>query len=361
VETATDRFALQPGEGRLPGARYLPSTVETISWGWLPSAESRPVLRVRPDETVTVDTVSHEGIMEDQGRDPVTFFAAHGVGAGFVLEDALAIARDHPERDEAAGPHVLTGPIAVAGARPGDVLAVRILELTPRATYGLISSRHGLGALPGEMPEGDDEVFTFCEADLVPGAPTGVLPLPGGRQARFLLAPFLGVMGVARGDSERRSSIPPSRWGGNVDINEAVAGTTIYLPVATDEALFYVGDPHLAQGDGEVALTAFEAPLRATLQLDLLPATEAARLAGLPDPLVETPTHWVLLGLHPDLDEALRRATRSALDFLVEQQGMTRALAYAYLSAAADLEVTQVVDQVKGVHCLIRKADFPAW
>ncbi|HEV2953857.1 MAG TPA: acetamidase/formamidase family protein [Candidatus Dormibacteraeota bacterium] len=351
---------LQQDQGTIPGEFYLPSTLDNISWGWLPTTDSRPVLTVQPGSIVTFDCVSQEGIMEDQGRSPEAFFAEYGVPAGAVMKDAALIARDHPEREAGAGPHILTGPVAVAGARPGDVLAVRVLKLTPRAPYGLISSRHGFGSLVGEMPEGSGPVFTFCEADLGFQPPSGLLPHPHGGHIRFPLAPFLGVMGVAR-DGERRSSIPPSRHGGNVDINEAVAGTTIYLPVACDEAIFYCGDPHFAQGDGEVALTAFEAPIRATLQLDLLPAAHARRLADLADPIVETPTHWAILGQDPDLDEALKRAVRAALAFLGERQGMPRALAYAYLSAAADFEVTQVVDQVKGVHCLIRKTDFPAW
>ena len=147
--------------------------------------------------------------------------------------------------------------------------------------------------------------------------------------------------------------------GGNVDLNELVVGARLYLPVQTPGALFSVGDPHYAQGDGEVCLTALEAPLRATLRLTLLNA-EADRLlaASLAAPLAETDAHWIPMGLHQDLNEALRRAVRSALDLLVSRLGIDRAVAYAYLSAAGDFEITQVVDRVKGVHCMIRKADF---
>ena len=117
-------------------------------------------------------------------------------------------------------------------------------------------------------------------------------------------------------------------------------------------ALFYVGDPHYAQGDGEVCLTALEAPLRGTFRLSV------DRGRPLDQPSAETDMHWIPIGLHEDLDEALRRAVRAAIAFLGHEVGMDRASAYAYLSAAADFEVTQVVDRVKGVHCLIRKADF---
>src|SRR4030088_203336 len=144
---------LQPHEGPIPGDHYLPSTPTTVSWGWLPTAGTAPVLTVRSGETLTIGTVSHEGIVEDHGRDPRTFFGQFGVAAADVLRDAVDIAASYPARDPVGdAPHVVTGPVAVAGAQPGDVLKVEFLELTPRAPYGIISNRHGYGALPGELP-----------------------------------------------------------------------------------------------------------------------------------------------------------------------------------------------------------------
>jgi acetamidase/formamidase len=157
-------------------------------------------------------------------------------------------------------------------------------------------------------------------------------------------------------------SVPPGPFGGNMDVRDLVAGTSLYLPVQVDGAGLFVGDPHYAQGHGEVALTALEAPLRATLRATVLPAAESRALLGwLRRPFGETPEHWIALGLHRDLDEAMREAVREALRVLADLYEVPTDIGYAYLSAAADFVVSQVVDDVKGVHCLIRKSDFGAW
>jgi acetamidase/formamidase len=197
-------------------------------------------------------------------------------------------------------------------------------------------------------------VFTFTPVVEERGVLHGVI----GR-ARFPLAPFLGLMGVAVDTDEPVHSVPPGSFGGNLDINELQVGSTLYLPVQVPGAGFFAGDPHYAQGDGEVALTALEAPLRATVRLTVLPRASAASLLGvLGEPIAETATHWLPVGLHADLNEAMRRAVRAAVGFLTATQGMEPAAALAYLSAAADFEISQVVDAVKGVHCMIRKSDF---
>ncbi|MFF1632054.1 acetamidase/formamidase family protein, partial [Streptomyces sp. NPDC058272] len=352
----------------------LASTVDTVTWGWLPAEGAAPVAQIGSGETITVDTVSHEGIMEDQGRDPVAFFGQFGIDPGDVLRDAVGIAAGHPVRDAVGdGPHVTTGPIAIGGARPGDVLRVDFLELAPRAPYGVISSRHGYGALAGELPPlphpdfvpdpsdpaNAGSVSTFCRAsaDLA-----GSIAVPGGRELRFPLAPFLGLVGVTNTGATPLNSVPPGPFGGNMDVKDLVAGTSLYLPVQVDGAGLFLGDPHFAQGHGEVALTALEAPLRATLRATVLPAAESRALLGLlRRPLGETPEHWIVLGLHRDLNEAFREAVREPLRVLADLYEVPTEIGYAYLSAAADFVVSQVVDDVKGVHCLIRKSDFGAW
>jgi acetamidase/formamidase len=367
---------LQPGEGAHPGRHVVAATPDNVLWGYLPNAASRPLLTVADGDTVTVDTLSHEGVLEDQGRDPIAYFAAHGVKRESVLDDAVAVAASglaHDFYDD--GPHVVTGPIAVAGAKPGDVLRVEVLSLDLRTPYGVISNRHGLGALPGEFPETEppdpdasaDEphryhsVMHFAPVEQHGGGLFGSLPA-GARRVRFPLAPFMGVMGVAPATEEPVHSVPPGSHGGNIDVNLLNVGSTLYLPVQVDGALFHTGDPHYAQGDGEVALTAMEASLRGTFRLSLERGAEAASLLGpLANPFVETDTAWVPIGLDPDLNEAFKKATRAAVTFLSETQGMERSVALAYLSAAADFEVSQVVDSVKGVHCVIRKADFRPW
>jgi len=145
---------LQPGQGAYPGRHRVLSTPDTVTWGYLPNAVARPVLTMADGDTVSIDTVSHEGVLEDQGRDPVAYFASHGVKRDEVIDDAVDIAVSgivHDYDDD--GPHVVCGPIAVSGARPGDVLKIDVLALDLRTPYGVISNRHGLGALPGEFPE----------------------------------------------------------------------------------------------------------------------------------------------------------------------------------------------------------------
>jgi len=352
--------ALQPSEGTINGDHYLASTPGQISWGWLPTVETPSPLTMRSGQTVTIDTVSHEGILEDQGRDPISFFGGFGVARDQVLRDAIEIAAAHPVRDaRASGPHIVTGPIRIAGARPGDVLKVEFLELTPRVQYVIISSRHGYGSLPGELPERAGPVCKFCSVD---GGRTGSLSGSGGRSLRFPLAPFLGLVGVTPASTKSLHSVPPGPFGGNLDVRDLVAGSSLYLPVQVPEAGLFVGDPHYAQGHGEVALTALEAPLRATLRVSLLPAEQSRALLGALDrPFAETSQHWIAVGLHRDLNEAFRLAVREALRVLHEMHDVPADLAYAYLSAAGDFVVSQVVDDVKGIHCLIRKADFARW
>ena len=355
--------ALQSWDGIDGGAQYLPSTLENVLWGSLPCAGDRPVLSVDPGSEVLVDTISHEGILEDQGRDPRRFFGGHGVDGDFVLEDAVALAASGFDRIAGGhGPHVVTGPIAVRGARPGDLLKITVLETTPRVPYGVISNRHGKGALTGEYPLGPDTYSAFATVgDAADGTPSGWLPLRPGEEpsVHFPLKPFLGVMGVAVNGTERPHSVPPGSHGGNIDINLLTAGNSLYLPVQVPDALAYVGDPHFAQGDGEVSLTAMEASLRVRLRFDVIPQDEAVRNFGvLTGPMAQTPDFLVPTGMDEDLDIAVQNCVRAAIALLQARFGMDASLAYAYLSAATDFNISQVVDVVKGVHARVRTKDF---
>lgn len=345
---------LQSWQGRLDSSHYLVSRPEQVRWGTLPNALSRPLLTVESGETVVIDTISHEGLLADQGRDPVAFFGAWGIRD--VLDDAVAVAASGLVHDPAVqGPHVVTGPIAVRGAQPGDVLEVETLRLDRRAPYGVISNRHGRGALPGEMPEKPGPVSILARVE----GGKGLLEVGDGRVLRFPLAPFLGIMGVAPATEDEVHSVPPGRHGGNLDVNLFGVGSRLFLPVQVDQALFYVSDPHFSQGDGEVALTAFEAPLRATVRLTLHQDGAVRDLASsLTAPWGETSSLYVTTGLDKDLNRAMQDATRNALSLLGKRFGLPRDVAFAYLSAAADFEVSQVVDRVKGVHCCLRRTDL---
>jgi acetamidase/formamidase len=347
---------LQPGEGPIRGT-YLPADPAAVFWGRLPSGADTPVLEVDPDTLVTIDTISHEGVLDDQGSDPLAYFAARGVSADEVLRDAVELVATRT-RDREDGPHVVTGPVAVRGAKPGDLLAIDVMELLPRVPYGVISNRHGRGALPGEFPRLGGTVSVFATLD---GEVSASIPLRDGTSERvtFPTAPFLGIMGVAVPGEERPHSVPPGLHGGNIDINLLTVGSTLYLPVLVPGALAYVGDPHFAQGDGEVALTAMEASLRATLRFRIVPADDPfAPFVHQYGPVVETPEYWVPTGMHEDLREAMKNAVRAAIRFLVGGYQMDEEHAYAYLSAATDFDISQVVDRVTGVHARIRKADF---
>jgi acetamidase/formamidase len=341
---------LQPQAGRIDASTYLASDPGSVLWGRLPCEHDEALVTVDSGTTVTIDTLSHEGLLEDQGRDPARFFGRYGVTE--VLEDAIALAASAVPHDARLdGPHIVSRPIAVRGAEPGDVLAIRVGSLLPRVPYGVISNRHGRGALPDEFPLAGQRavsVFTPVRSGYGEIGP-----------ARFELAPFLGLMGVAVKGSERPHSVPPGRHGGNLDIRLLTEGSTLYLPVQVAEALAYVGDPHFAQGDGEVALTALEASLRATLTFAVIPRETALKQFGeLMGPLAETQEYLIPTGLDEDLDTAVQDAVRAAIALLGARFNMPPDLAYAYLSAATDFRISQVVDVVKGVHATIRKGDF---
>jgi len=369
---------LQPGTGRRRG-RYVRAKADEVFWGKLPNRRSEPVAVVSSGSVVTMDTISHEGVLEDQGQDPRQFFETYGVPESAVLRDAIAVAAK--SRHDGPGPHVVTGPIAVTGAQPGDVLRIDVLDLPLRVGYGVISSRHGKGALPGEYPEqfvarpenqryvnegGDISIFTSVER-----SGRGLRgQLPGRVPMSFALKPFMGLMGVARDTGKEVDSVPPTDAGGNIDINDLTVGSTLYLPVQVPGAMFFAGDPHMAQGDGEVALTAMEGSLRPTFRLSVIPqGSAAAPRQAFSSPFAENEEFWIPIGLSdPDgpeggvnrtsLDIAMKVAVRQALAFLTDELGVEGPVAYAYLSAAADFQCSQVVDRTTGIHGLIRKADF---
>ena len=313
---------------------------ETVHWGYLWGA-AEPVLRIDPGDTVTIDTVSHEGILGDQG-DPESFFARFGIPKEEVLRDLVGVYTK--VQHSGIGPHVVSGPIAVAGAVPGDVLAVHVLEATPRVPYGVNTMRLNRGGLPDEFTLNRSIVIPFDTA-------RGVAKFSD--RIEVPLAPFFGIMATGPARSLGRvSSGPPGAFGGNIDLKDLTAGSTLYLPVHVPDALFMVGDGHAAQGDGEVDLTAIETSLTGTFRFDLVKGKPLAW------PRAETPTHWITLGLHENLEEAMKLAIRECIKFLSEEKGLTRVDAYALASIAVDFEVTQVVDGVKGIHAMIPKGIF---
>jgi acetamidase/formamidase len=219
--------------------------------------------------------------------------------------------------------HALEGPFEVRGARAGQTLLVRVDEVTPRA-WGK----------------------TFADGESFDWRLDGEWWRLGQRSVRS--APFLGVIGMPPPEPGEHSTIPPRRWGGNIDCKELVAGTTLYLPIPVDGALLMAGDGHGAQGDGEVSGTAIECPLeRVTLTLDV-------EDRDLPSPIARTRDSWLGFGFDEDLDAAAEQATETMLDLMVRELDVSRPQALALASVAVDLHVTQVVNEVKGVHAVLR-------
>jgi acetamidase/formamidase len=305
-----------------------------VHWGYF-SAAVKPALFVNPGDIV---------VMEDVVRiDPAAVEQA-GVPAGEIPDHHRAIYRE--VKDRGPGSHILVGPVYVNGAEPGDVLEVRVLDVQLASSFAY--NRHGpkMGAVPEEAPESFLRVIRFDQKHRTAEVASGVV-IP-------LTRPFFGTMGVAPEAAKGRiTSVAPGVHAGNLDNKELGAGSILYLPVYVPGALFSAGDGHAAQGDGEVDLNAIEAALRGRFQFFVHKGMK------LKWPRAETPTHWIVMGLDANLEEAMKIAVRETIDFIVERfPRLTRPEAYMIASVAVDYRVTQVVDQVKGIHGMVPKAIF---
>jgi acetamidase/formamidase len=257
----------------------------------------------------------------------------------FVIPQALSDI--HAAQKPKLPGHICTGPVAVRGAKAGQVLEVRIKDIQLHYDWGFTYSAPQKGALPDDF----DEIH-FMTIPLDRERMTGKLPWG----LELPLKPFFGVMAVAPPASwGALSTLPPRRNGGNLDNKELLAGTTLYLPIHVDGALFSVGDGHGVQGDGEVCVTAIETGLIGTFELHLRDDM------SLTWPMAETPTHVMTMAFDPDLDDCVVIALRSMIDLIAARTGITKAEAYALCSLAADLRITQVVNGNKGVHVMLDK------
>jgi len=320
----------------------LRSTPETVSWGWI-AADRAPVLRVKSGQTVRIDTVSHQGL--NTPRDPVAFFGAAGVAPGEVLKDASEIYRA-VRREDRAGPHILTGPIHVEGAQPGDMLEVRVLDVEIRVPYGVNATGPGSGVVPDLLTKSEQKIIKL---DLKRNVALFA------KEVEVPLAPFMGIVAVAPPPQLKRvSTKPPGAFGGNIDFKHLVAGSTLYLPVFNEGALFYTGDGHACQGDGEVDGTAIEISLTPTLQL----IVHKGAGKSMNWPRAEDAANCYSMGMGPTLDEALKNAIREAVDFLKGRAGLSTAEAYALCSLAVDFRIGEAVNNVLMVYGVIPKRLF---
>jgi acetamidase/formamidase len=250
----------------------------------------------------------------------------------------------------AAGPpgqaHLLTGPVAIIGAQPGDVLKVEIEAIELGADWGFNVVRPAAGTLPGEFPV-SKETITQIPINIA----DKTCRLPWG--ATLPLAPFFGVMGVAPAPEwGELTSIQPRIHGGNMDLKLLTAGSTLYLPVQAEGALFSCGDGHGCQGDGEVCITALETALTGTFRFEVL----KSGTTGVDFPRAETPTELISMGFHASLDTALQIALRQMISMVCARTGISQTQAYQLCSLAADFAVTQSVNQEKGVHGRLLKS-----
>jgi acetamidase/formamidase len=233
--------------------------------------------------------------------------------------------------------HPLTGPVRVRSAKPGDVLQVEILDLVP-GELGFTQFRPGRGLLSDDFPDPFLKIWDLRNGEYGEFKP-GI---------RVPLEPFLGVMGVALDTPGEHVTAPPRKNGGNFDVKQVTAGSTLYLPIWVDGALFSCGDGHAAQGDGEVCITAIETTMTATLRLTLrqdFSLEEPEFQTGGPlSPKTNTAPYYATMGIAPDLMEATKKAVRSAISYMVREHGLTREEAYALASVAVDLKVSEVVD-----------------
>ncbi|CAN0016229.1 unnamed protein product [Phaeothamnion confervicola] len=305
----------------------LDAASDTVHWGFF-DATLKPLLTVDSGETVTISSVSGG---KDQLPPP---------GSPF-LPLPKPLADIHEKVQPKLGPHILTGPVAVRGAKAGDVLEVRIKKIDLHYGWGYNMFRPLSGALPDDFKEKRCIHISLDSKRMVGTMPWG-LELP--------LKPFFGIMAVAPPPQWGAiSTIPPRRNGGNLDNKELIAGTTLYLPIHVDGALFSCGDGHAAQGDGEVNVNAIETGLIGTFELHV------RKDMKLEWPIAETPTHVMTMAFDPDLDDAVVIALRDMLSLIVARTTLTREEAYALCSMAADLRVTQVVNQSKGIHVMLDK------
>ncbi|MDE2334372.1 MAG: acetamidase/formamidase family protein [Rhodospirillales bacterium] len=308
----------------------LAATPETVRWGTFDAAYE-PVLTVAPGDSVTVECVS--------GSPEVMPPPDSG------MEVPPALARIHAADLPRMGGHIVTGPIAVAGALPGDALEIRIEAIEPGADWGFCGFRPLAGTLPEDFPQ---RFLSHIPVDRA----RGTCRLPYGVELE--LAPFFGVMGVAPPPAWGTiSTIQPRAHGGNLDNKELVAGTTLFLPVHAPGALFSVGDGHGVQGDGEVCINALEMCLTGTFTFLLHKQQGPAPVLAYPR--AETATHWITMGMNEDLDLAMKQALREMIALIVARSNLSREQAYQFCSLAVDFRVTQTVNGEKGVHGMLRK------
>jgi acetamidase/formamidase len=355
-----------------PRPDYLPPCFDTQNrLSGIPSRNAKAALTVPSGAIVEIDTLSHQGLNSREdctplkgehtpakcrasgALDPVAFQAQQGISAAEVLPEATDVfyKLDYSTRSKTGGGHVLTGPVYIEGAEPGDTLEVRVIAIRARVSWGYNTQGPG-GALPGYLKNDSRKMIRIRDgvAMFAPG-----IEIP--------LKPFQGTMAVAPADDYLSpipeeaamgyvGSRPPGPMGGNLDLNDLGEGTSIFYPVFQRGAQFFTGDPHQVQANGEVSGTALELSNTVTMQFIV------HKNGGLRIPRAETPTHYILLGIGTDHNKAMQEAVRNAVEFLEQEKGLSPADAMAFASLAVDFNIAESVDYTNVVMARIPKAFF---
>jgi len=311
----------------------LAATSKTVEWGHY-AANARPAITIHSGDTVTMQTLSTCG--------PNQRMIAEGVKPEDIPAYNEEVYKNYPAAEKGPGGHILTGPVAIEEAEPGDVLEVQILKIQIDAPFACNGFGLHHGFLPMDYPYSRSRIIPLDREKMIAHFAPGI-DIP--------LHPFFGSMGVAPAQG-RVDSAPPFSHAGNMDNKELVAGTTLYIPVAAKGALFLAGDGHAGQGNGEVDITAMETFLTGTFRFIV------HKDRHLIWPQAETPKDYITMGFSPDLTEATKIALRNMIDFLMTEKHMSRDDAYMLSSVAVDLEITQLVDGNVGVHAMCPKDIF---
>jgi acetamidase/formamidase len=323
-------LSLQAQKGSAPNPYILEPTPTTVAWGhyW---SETPPALHIRSGDFVRIHTLltSNPERLEAAGLPPDQVEKE--------LRDVQSV------RDKGPGGHVLTGPIYIDGAEPGDVLEVRFDSIRLAIPYGYNAIGQN-GFLSDEIFDRKMRLITLDTKKLTGHFADGI---------EIPLHPFFGSVGVAPPkEAGRWNSAPPWIHAGNLDNKELVEGASLFIPVHIKGALFEIGDGHAAQGNGEVDITAIETSLIGKLQFTV------HKGRALHWPRAETSTHIITMGCDRDLNAATHIAVREMISYLVEEKKMSQADAYMLCSVAVDVDITQLVDGNVGVHAMLPKSIF---
>lgn len=333
----------------------LKVSLDTVSWGFFDNS-LKPVLTVKPGDLLEIETVSQSA----------------GFAPDLMMDEQIReIYETVPVEDRGPGNHIPTGPVFVEGAKEGDVLEVKVLDMWPRLPYGCnFISNNGMLSndfdrkqhvviykvdMASQLARAEFQFPDWAEKNS-PGRitePDRVKRMPALKNVYVPLRLHFGIAGLAPKASGKVTTRMPGSFGGNVDNRNFIAGTSMLYPVQVDGGLFTACDGHFAEGDGELSGTAIEGNLNALLQFNIRKDIKLSL-----NPVLITPTHYIVHGMHEDLDEAMRLCALEGVEFLCKNKNLSREEAYSILSVSGDFQISQAVNKVKGVHCKIRRNMF---